>query len=267
MVGNALEWFTNLEHMVKARIDKILDEQRTIVRDEAERKEKAERAVTLSSTPTVSRSCTPIPRHPGPPPSTPTSRRPVPPAPSPPATTANPFPEPPPRMRPSDYFLSRCPLCFGNLNTMHPSCAPLKKPSKQLKAIDDEEDDFEGPNLKVSRSVLNDCESSFKAADEKREKASTRFFDDTGIMALLCHHDRVLWLVNMRTAGEKQYHMLVLLETLFQQLPADIRVGILYDIACQLHCSCVKYDFLDRYMDHISFAVPCSTPLGILWFY
>ncbi|KAJ7097513.1 hypothetical protein C8R43DRAFT_907717 [Mycena crocata] len=46
-------------------------------------------------------------------------------------------------------------------------------------------------------------------------------------MALLCRHDRVLWLVNMRTAGEKQYYVLVLLEMLFQHLPADICGGAL----------------------------------------
>ncbi|KAG6821920.1 hypothetical protein H0H92_016125, partial [Tricholoma furcatifolium] len=29
--------------------------------------------------------------------------------------TANPFPDPPARVRPSDYLRSRCPLCFGGL--------------------------------------------------------------------------------------------------------------------------------------------------------
>ncbi|KAF7343619.1 hypothetical protein MSAN_01982500 [Mycena sanguinolenta] len=77
---------------------------------------------------------------------------------------------------------------------------PAKNSQAKQARVEDEADGFEG-DMKVPRSVLDECKSSFKAADEKREKASTQFFDDTGIMALLCRHDRVLWLVNMRTPG------------------------------------------------------------------
>ncbi|KAF6753506.1 hypothetical protein DFP72DRAFT_990710 [Ephemerocybe angulata] len=45
--------------------------------------------------------------------------------------------------------------------------------------------------MKVPTSVLDACQDSFKAADEKRTKASTKYFADTGLMALLCRHDRV----------------------------------------------------------------------------
>jgi hypothetical protein len=44
-------------------------------------------------------------------------------------------------------------------------------------------------SMKVPISVLNECGKSFLAADEKRQKASTQYFADTGIMALLCRHD------------------------------------------------------------------------------
>ncbi|EDR07472.1 uncharacterized protein LACBIDRAFT_327986 [Laccaria bicolor S238N-H82] len=69
------------------------------------------------------------------------------------------------------------------------------------------------------------CGDSFTAADEKQVKASTQFFSDTGLMALLCEHDRVLWLVNMTSAGEKQHYALVLLEHLFNHLPSTARVA------------------------------------------
>ncbi len=59
------------------------------------------------------------------------------------------------------------------------------------------------PNIRVPTSVLDGCLESFAAADSNRVKASTTFFADTGLMALLCRHDRVLWLVNMTSAGEK----------------------------------------------------------------
>lgn len=53
----------------------------------------------------------------------------------------------------------------------------------------DEADDCLEPGMELPTSVLNDCNYFFKAADEQREKASTVFFADTGLMALICQHD------------------------------------------------------------------------------
>ncbi|KAF7329866.1 hypothetical protein MKEN_00250200 [Mycena kentingensis (nom. inval.)] len=90
-----------------------------------------------------------------------------------------------------------------------------------------DDDNYEDPGLKIPPSVQDQCEASFKAADERREKASTQFFDDTGLMACLCRHDRVLWLVNMRSACEKQFYFWLLAELLFQHLPINIRLFLL----------------------------------------
>ena len=65
--------------------------------------------------------------------------------------------------------------------------------------------------LLIPNSILDICQNSFLAADKKREKAGTQFFKDTGLMALLCWHDQVLFLINMITADEKQYYAFVLL--------------------------------------------------------
>jgi hypothetical protein len=113
--------------------------------------------------------------------------------------------------------------------------------------------------------VLDDCEGSFKAADEKREKASSQFFADTGLMGLLCRHDRVLWLVNMTSAGEKQYYAIALLRKLFNHLPPSMTVGILYDIGCQLHRSCMKWNFLDEFMDRLIFGISVFHAYGHQW--
>ncbi|KAG6913802.1 hypothetical protein DXG01_004197, partial [Tephrocybe rancida] len=124
-----------------------------------------------------------------------------------------------------------------------------KPPLKKTKTTqDDEEDRIEG-GLCVPNSVLDGCESGFTATDERRAKASTQFFDNTALMALLCHHDIVLFLANMRSAGEKQHYVISLIETLFQHLLLKCRLGILYDIGCQVKRSCVKWGFLNRYMD------------------
>ena len=94
--------------------------------------------------------------------------------------------------------------------------------------------------LPVANTILDDCERSFTAAQSSKAKTSTSFFDDTGLMALICRHDRLLFMANMKSVGEKQYYVLALLDALFKELPLDWTVGLLYDIGCQLHRSCEK---------------------------
>ncbi|KAG6913223.1 hypothetical protein DXG01_008639 [Tephrocybe rancida] len=140
-----------------------------------------------------------------------------------------------------------------------------KPPPKRAKITqEDQEDCIEG-GLHVPNSVLDGCESGFTAADEHRAKASTQFFDDTALMALLCHHDIVLFLANMHSAGEKQHYVMALVETLFQHLPLECCLGILYDIRCQAERSCVKWGFLDCYMDRLSFGISVFHVFGHQW--
>uniref|UniRef100_A0A0W0F829 CxC1-like cysteine cluster associated with KDZ transposases domain-containing protein n=1 Tax=Moniliophthora roreri TaxID=221103 RepID=A0A0W0F829_MONRR len=144
-------------------------------------------------------------------------------------------------------------------------CPPRRKSKTQASgSVSEAQDGFKG-SLKVPSSVLNGCEASFTAADECREKASTQFFDSTALMGLLCCHDRVLWLVNMTSAGEQQHYVLILLETLFKHLPEWFTIGLLYDIACQLHYSCHKWGFLKLYLPQISFAISVFHAFGHRW--
>ncbi|KAF8135926.1 hypothetical protein K438DRAFT_1922849 [Mycena galopus ATCC 62051] len=135
-----------------------------------------------------------------------------------------------------------------------PDKKKTKRPKPMLQEID-EDDEYEYARLPLPCSVLDACEASFKAADEKREKASTDFFGDTALMGLLCRHDRVLFLANMHSAGKKQFYIIALIETLFQHLPLTISVGLRYDVAC----------FLDRFMDRIAFAVSVFHAFGHEW--
>ena len=98
------------------------------------------------------------------------------------------------------------------------------------------QEDYVEPGMQVPSSVLDDCKHSFVSADEKRRKASIQLFVATALMALLCRHDRVLWLVNMTSAGEKQYYVLALIQCLLNHLSNDVSLSILYDIGCQLPC-------------------------------
>ena len=128
----------------------------------------------------------------------------------------------------------------------------------------DSEPDFE-PGLRVPTVVLDACNDSFVAADSNRVKASTSFFSDTGLMALLCRHDCVLLLVNMTSAGEKQHYVLCLLWKLFGHIPRVMRIGLLYDVGCHLHRSCEKFDFLSEYRDRIIFGISVFHAYGHQW--
>ena len=105
--------------------------------------------------------------------------------------------------------------------------------------MDPDQDDYES-NMRVPTSVLDGCNDSFKAADDRRQKASTQFFADTGLMALVCRHDRVLWFANMTSPGERQHYALALLQEFMKNIPDDATVEILYDIGCQLSRSIEK---------------------------
>lgn len=128
-----------------------------------------------------------------------------------------------------------------------------------------DEEDAKEVGMKVSRSTLDACSESFKAADEKKVKASSKFFADTGLMALICRHDRVLWLANMTTPGERQYYALALLLRLFKAIPSDLTVGVLYDIGCQLHRSCTKYNFIPEFIHRIIWGVSIFHAYGHQW--
>jgi len=139
-----------------------------------------------------------------------------------------------------------------------------RRPSRTTAVPPSALDGFEA-GMKVPLSVLKECTESFMAADEKRQKASTQFFADTGIMALLCRHDRVLWLANMTSSGEKQYYALALLKALFQNLPSSTTVGALYDVGCNLHHSCIKWGFLEKFLHRLTFGVSVFHAFGHQW--
>ena len=88
--------------------------------------------------------------------------------------------------------------------------------------------------------TLDDCEKAFTAAQGHIAKSNNKIFADTALMAFLCRHDRPLLLVNMTSAGERQYYVLALIKGLFQHLPDDWVIGLLYDVACQLERSMRK---------------------------
>lgn len=137
----------------------------------------------------------------------------------------------------------------------------VRPPRSEKPSADNAEDGYED-GMRVPISVLNDCGDSFKAADEKREKANTQFFADTGLMAIFCRHGTVLWTVSMTHAGERQHYALALIQKLLDNLPPDWTVGLLYDIGCQLRRSCLKYGFLQENLSRITFGISVFHAFG-----
>ncbi|KAG0698489.1 hypothetical protein DFH29DRAFT_983874 [Suillus ampliporus] len=158
-------------------------------------------------------------------------------------------------------------LLTADVNAMEDFVQRCHGEGRQARAsrAEPDEDCYE-EGMRVPVSVLNGCGDSFIAADKKREKASTRFFTDTGLMALLCRYDHVLWVVNLTSAGEKQHYALALLDRLFKHLPAQMTIGLLYDIGCQLEWSCRKWKFMDdNTLSRIVFAVAVFHAYGHQW--
>lgn len=146
------------------------------------------------------------------------------------------------------------------IEARRPTCSAVSG----VRSVDNDDDSYEG-DLKVPNSVLNECRDSFFAADEKKQNASTSHFADTGLMAMLCRHTRVLWLINMTSAGEKQFYALALICKLFQHLPTQTKVGLLYDIGCQTHRSFVKWKLLPEYIQRIIFGLSVFHAYGHNW--
>ncbi len=85
---------------------------------------------------------------------------------------------------------------------------------------------------KVPDEAIDGCERSHYAA--KDDHKGTDYFDDKGIMSLVCRHDVPLFFANIDTPGEEQKYAVALIRHLFTLLPSVATVTVLYDIGCVL---------------------------------
>ena len=131
--------------------------------------------------------------------------------------------------------------------------------------VADTGDDNVEPGLHVPNSYLDSCGKSFVAADGERVKTPGEHFSDTGVMAGVCRHDRVIVWANMWTPGEQQFYALAIIDFVMAQLPICWRVGILYDVGCQIHRSALKWDIMPRWMPRIVFGISVFHAYGHQW--
>ncbi|KIM55137.1 hypothetical protein SCLCIDRAFT_135230 [Scleroderma citrinum Foug A] len=118
----------------------------------------------------------------------------------------------------------------------------------------------------VPDEAIDSCESSYEAADGKKQKALMDNFDDTGLMALICHHDIPLFFANIDSPGEQQKYALALLAHLFMLLPVQATVVSLYDVGCVLDRSISLYNILpEQVVAQLRFATTVMHAYGHEW--
>ncbi|KAH0832248.1 hypothetical protein J3R83DRAFT_13222, partial [Lanmaoa asiatica] len=118
----------------------------------------------------------------------------------------------------------------------------------------------------VPDEALDSCESSYEAADGKKQKTSMESFDDTGLMALICRHDIPLFFANIDTPGEQQKYALALITHLFTLLPPHATVVTLYDVGCVLDRTLSLYDIVpDDVVRRLRFVTTAMHAYGHEW--
>ena len=91
------------------------------------------------------------------------------------------------------------------------------------------------PHLVRTSNSDNSCQSSYEAADGKKQKTSMESFDNTSLMALICRHNIPLFFANINLSSEEQKYFLALIAHLFSLLLPNATVMTLYDIGCTLN--------------------------------
>ncbi|KAH9823894.1 hypothetical protein DFH28DRAFT_1161825, partial [Melampsora americana] len=92
------------------------------------------------------------------------------------------------------------------------------------------------------------CTSMHTAADDTRGATTWQGCDDTGLLAMVCRHDHLLAFVNIVQSGEKAYFSHAMIDWLLKNLasgsfPDDPRIGILYDIGCNIEKGLIRVSF------------------------
>jgi hypothetical protein len=175
---------------------------------------------------------------------------------------------------PQTVFLSEAQIreWEERVESVRPS-RPKTGHKRKASQMEETEDDLMGggppgtiePGMVLPNATYDACRDSFIAADGDRIKASSVYFDSTGVMALLCRHDIPLALANLKTAGEKQFYAFALISSLMESIPSHWRVGVLYDIGCQMHRTLRKWDLMPEYLDRLKFAVSIFHAYGHQW--
>ncbi|KAK6992139.1 hypothetical protein R3P38DRAFT_3409057 [Favolaschia claudopus] len=126
------------------------------------------------------------------------------------------------------------------------------------------------PAAKVQRllpqEVIDSCEESWEAANEKKRKADPERYDSSGVFVMTCRHGQVIFLCDIDTPGEQQCYIVAMLEELFSMLPLNATVKQAYDVACVTDYSLNLYPILpENIRSRVSFVINGMHAYGHQW--
>ncbi|KAK7014191.1 hypothetical protein R3P38DRAFT_3573662 [Favolaschia claudopus] len=88
------------------------------------------------------------------------------------------------------------------------------------------------PKRSVPQEVIDLCEESWEAANEKKKKSKADRYDASGVFVLTCRHGQPIVLANIDTPGEQQCYIIAMLEEVIRMLPEIATIWQAYDVAC-----------------------------------
>jgi hypothetical protein len=135
---------------------------------------------------------------------------------------------------------------------------------------------------KVPDEAVDECEDGHIAGTGTKVKTSTKKYDDTGTMAMVCRHDIPIFLANIDTPGEQKKYAVALIKKVFSMIPSEATVAIFYDVGCvldrslELVCArptlividaeCTQYDILpESITSRLSFATSAMHAYAHQW--
>ncbi|SCV74006.1 BQ2448_6438 [Microbotryum intermedium] len=186
-----------------------------------------------------------------------------------------------------DSYAYKCPACFGPTILNQPNQAPKLD---HLIAIDGNFQQWRNqaakhdpqattPDLFISAAEISEmkeavektktpskkaCTESWKAADDGAEKFWAGK-SDTGLVACVCRHDVVLKMVNLEKSGEKLYYALALIKHVSERVGPEAKIGVLYDIACNLKHHIQKRELLPELAPRLEFAASVFHAFAHQW--
>ncbi|KAK7053896.1 hypothetical protein R3P38DRAFT_3305315 [Favolaschia claudopus] len=122
------------------------------------------------------------------------------------------------------------------------------------------------PKSLIAKEVVELCEESWQAANEKKRKANPERYDANGIFVMTCRHGQVIFLCNIDTPGEQQRYIVAMVQELFIMLPPKATLMQAYDVACVTDHSLDLYPILsDDLRSRVSFVINGMHAYGHQW--
>ncbi|KAJ7627703.1 hypothetical protein DFH06DRAFT_1443350 [Mycena polygramma] len=121
-------------------------------------------------------------------------------------------------------------------------------------------------NPGIPVEVIEACEASWDAANEKKKKADPKCHDSSGVFVMTCRHSQVLFLCDIDTPGEQQAYIAALMEEVNSHLPPTATIVQAYDVGCVTDYSFNLYPILTEDLrPRVCFVINAMHSYGHQW--